>query len=350
MIENRIRKPELRSQNLELPSMKTPFSIILCIVSIISFAQDKVNPRPITTAEYEKAKTYSIGNLDTDTYAKFDNAYLLDRYELRKPYFITGDDKLKKRIDLYKLIAKDGLQELGTMIFYTNETGKLYKSILPNFTASADVWNKYFEDIHAIDKEEKNFVLKISYVLSKEMSYQIYKNINEGKDITKESVTYGNDICFPGDQRVAMADGTTKLLSEIKAGDVVTTVDPVTKQASSVKVEKLVVHEARNYALISLLLINSDEETTPAGVTINLRSKVIEATPNHPMTTNLGEKKIGAISIGEKILCLDTNSCTYDLFTVVEKQEFTKGTQPVYNIEASGGNTFLMNSVIVRQK
>ncbi len=300
-------------------------------------------------AEYEKARTFTIPDLDKDTYVKFENTYMLDRYELKKPYFITGDDKLKKRIDLYRLVAKEGMQELGLMIFYTTETGKVYKALLPNFTADGAVWNKYFEDIHVIDKEEKNFVLKLSYVISKEMSFQQYKGINQGKDLSKESATYGNDICFPGDQLVAMEDGSAKMLSEIKAGDVVTTIDPATKKISSVRVEKLVVHEAKNYALTSLLLINSEENMTSGGLDVTLHSKVVEATPNHPMSTESGEKKIGLVEVGEKILCKDGDG-EYELFTVFDKKEFTKGAVPVYNMEASGGSTFLMNSVMVRQK
>src|SRR3954465_5274298 len=101
----------------------------LCFISsvVVLRAQDVVNPRPLTMEEYEKAKTFEIKDLDKDTYVKFDNVYILDRYEAKKPYFITGDDGLKKRIDLYKLIAKTGMQELGLMIFYTNEAGKVYK-------------------------------------------------------------------------------------------------------------------------------------------------------------------------------------------------------------------------------
>src|SRR5688572_20984182 len=109
-----------------------PFILIL---SIAARGQDVPNPRPLKMEEYEKGKTLSIKNLDEDTYAKFDNTYILDRYEMRKPYFITGDDGLKKRIDLYNFIAKDGMQQLGILIFYTNEKNAVYKALLPNFTA-----------------------------------------------------------------------------------------------------------------------------------------------------------------------------------------------------------------------
>src|ERR1700744_4458029 len=87
-------------------------------------AQDTAASRALTMAEYEKARTFSVGDLDKDTYVKFDNAYILDKGGFGKPYFITGDDGKKKRIDLYKLILKDGRIELGTVIFYSNEAGK----------------------------------------------------------------------------------------------------------------------------------------------------------------------------------------------------------------------------------
>jgi hypothetical protein len=330
--------------------MKTSFFALLLCISVSAYCQEVINPRPLTMAEYEKAKGFEIKNLDQDTYVKFENAYILDRYELRKPYFITGDDKLKKRIDLYKLIAKEGLQELGIMVFYTNENGKVYKALLPNFTAEGAVWNKYFEDIHAIDKIEANFVLKVSYILSKELSFQVYKSINQGKDLAGESGTYGNDICFPGDQLVTLEDGSSKTLDEVQAGDMVITVNPETRQKSLVKVKKLVGHDAKNYTLTSLTLVRTSEFVADDGINVSLTSKVIEATPNHPMSTDAGEKEIGKVEIGEKILCAADDPLQLDLFIVLIKKEFTDGVQRVYNIEADGGNTFLMNGIMVKQK
>lgn len=175
--------------------------IIICILffacSSELYSQETSASRSMTMAEYEKAKTLSVKDLDNDTYVKFDNTYVLDRYESRKPYFITGDDGKRKRIDLYRFLLKDGLVELGTVIFYTNENGQLHKACLPGFRADAKIWEKYFEDIHATDKTEANYVLKLSYVLSKEFGFQLYKAANQGKDLSKESGTYGSDICFP---------------------------------------------------------------------------------------------------------------------------------------------------------
>lgn len=323
----------------------------LIVLVAATFAQDaKPTGRPLTMAEYEKAKTFAIADLDKDTYVKFENTYVLDRYEARKPYFITGDDGQKKRIDLYKLLAKQDMQELGLMVFYTTEKGKVYKAVMPNFTADAKVWEKYFEDIHAIDKVEANFVLKLSYVLSKEMGYQLYKAINQGKDLSKDAGTYGSDICFPGTDLVAMANGSKKLLKDIKQGDEVLTFDATTKQSVAVKVKALTEHDAKNYAITTLLLVKFSEAVNSNSIDVTLTSKALEATPNHPIQTNLGIKAAGSIAIGEQLFCLNETTKTNELYTVWQVKEQAGGTQKVYNIVAESGSTFIMNNVVVRQK
>jgi hypothetical protein len=321
------------------------FALIVLCVNLK--AQDEVKPRPLTLEEYQKAKTFDVSDLDNDTYVKFENTYILDRYEMRKPYFITGDDGLKKRIDLYKLIAKNGLEELGMMIFYTNENAKLYKAVLPNFTADPKVWEQYFEDIHSIDKEEKNFVLKLSYLLSKELSFQQYKFINQGKDLSKESATYGNNICFPGDQEVMLSNGEKKYLKNVKAGDVVMTFDPLLKENIAVKVKELKEHEASNYAITKLTLL-SIEDISPQEMI--LHTKFIEATPNHPMLTSAGTKPIGEIKENESIWCYNQKTGKAMTYIVFDKVEYVGGKQKVFNIEAYNGETFLMNDVMVLQK
>ncbi|MDP9077445.1 MAG: hypothetical protein M3O71_08495 [Bacteroidota bacterium] len=327
------------------------FTFFLFLIIFTSKAQQAaVNPRPLTLDEYNKALTYSIADLDKDTYVKFDNAYVLDRYESRKPYFITGGDGLKKRVDLYKLIAKDGMQEIGLMVFYTSETGKRYQALVPDFTADAKVWAKYFQDIDDINKVEKNYILKLSYVLSKEMSFQQYKVLNGGKDMKEEAATYGNDICFPGDEEVTMSNGGKKMIKDVKSGDKVITVDPATNKSSVIRVRDLTVHAAKNYAITELVLISARENNTAKGFNIALNTKVLKATPNHPMMTKQGSFKIGEITVGQQVLCLNDKNGKYETYTVLKKNEHAGGVQNVYNIEADGGSTLVLNGVMVMQK
>lgn len=323
---------------------------ILFVVIASCYAQDVPNPRPLRIEEYEKAKAFTIKNLDEETYVKFDNTYILDRYEMRKPYFITGDDGLKKRMDLFNLIAKDGMQQLGILIFYTNEKNTQYKALLPNFTADAKVWEKYFEDIHAIDKIEKNFVLKVSYVLSKELGYQIYKSLNQGKDLSKESATYGNDICFPGDQLVTLADGSTKRMEAVRAGDAIMMVNTRDNIKTPIKVQRVFVHEAKNYALTQLTLLRATEMPDASGSNIHLSVRVLKATPNHPMRTVSGDKAMRNIAVSDRVLCFEESTNKFEYFDVINTVEIAEGIRSVYSLEGVEDVPVMMNGVMVLQK
>ncbi|QHS61097.1 Hint domain-containing protein [Chitinophaga agri] len=327
--------------------MKKYLLTLLCsIVAIQLLAQS----RPMTMAEYAKAKTFTVKDLDNDTYVKFNNTYILDRYEMRKPYVITGDDGQKKRIDLYRLVAKDSMLDIATVIFYTNEAGKLYTAVMPLFNSNSDIWNQYFEDIHAIDKVEKNYVLKLSYVLSKEFSYQLYKSMNAGKDVKEEAGTYGTDICFPGDQLVNLANGTQKALRDIRPGDEIISPDAATHQTNIIRVKELVQHHAENYAITSLLVMHVAEQQVAGVHQVTLSGKVLQATPNHPVLTKAGKKQMGTVVNGDQLLCLDEHTNTLVTYTVVNKTEAAGGKQPVYNIVAEGGDAFMMNNIMVLQK
>lgn len=323
---------------------------LLTLLSSVCILQAMAQSRPITTAEYVKAKSFTVKDLDNDTYVKFNNAYVLDRYEMRKPYFITGDDGQKKRIDLYRLVAKDSMQEIATVIFYTNESGKLYTAVMPLFNNNADIWNQYFEDIHAIDKVEKNYVLKLSYVLSKEFSYQLYKAMNAGKNVKEEAGTYGTDICFPGDQLVTLANGTQRELRDIRPGDEIISPDAATHQTSTIRVKELVKHTAENYAITRLLVMHATELEATGAHVVTLSGKVLQATPNHPVLTIAGKKQMGTVTAGDQLLCMDEYTKTLVTYTVVNKTEAAGGRQAVYNIVAEGGDAFMMNNIMVLQK
>lgn len=314
-----------------------------------SVAAQDTTMRPLTMAEYNKAKTFTVKDLDKDTYVKFENTYVLDRYEMRKPYFVTGDDGLKKRIDIYQLLYKGFSKPLGTVIFYTTENGKLYTAVQPNFAADEKVWAQYFEDIHAIDKEEKAFVLKLSYILSKEMSFQLHKAANGGKAPAEDDKTYGSNICFPGDQLVAMANGTRKPLSQVQKGDEVLVLNSENKIITT-EVTARVEHAAENYAVTELLLLHAAENKKANGVEIHLKTKTLIATPNHPVASSGVRKTMRDINIGDKLLCLDEATGAYTTYSVWNSTEKSGGKQKVYNLELATGNTMLINNVLVLQK
>ncbi|SDZ82986.1 hypothetical protein [Pedobacter hartonius] len=64
------------------------------------------------------------------------------------------------------------------------------------------------------------------------------------------------------------------MLKDLRAGDEVISVDPKTKATSVVKVKELTTHDAKNYALTSLVLIAAHRKSKPAGTQIHLNAKV----------------------------------------------------------------------------
>ena len=68
------------------------------------------------------------------------------------------------------------------------------------------------------------------------------------------------------------------------------------------------------------------------------------------MLTSVAQKKMGEICIGEQVFCFDEATKTYCTNTVIHKTETAAGIQKVYNMQVGGGNTFIMNNVMVLQK
>jgi intein/homing endonuclease len=147
-----------------------------------------------------------------------------------------------------------------------------------------------------------------------------------------------------------MWDGSKKILSEIKKGDKIITVDPMTKQSTTTSVTALVSHEEKNYAITRLVLLGVDEKRTAGGTEVKLSTKELNATPNHPVMTANGEKKAGDVKEGDEILCMDKQKGVYEKYIVWNKTAQAGGVQKVYNIETNGGSTFIMNEVMVLQK
>ena len=328
--------------------MKTKLLLVITIafLSLHIHAQD-TKPRAITADEYALAKTALVKDLDKDTYVKLSPKYVLDRYEMKKPYFITGDDGLRKRIDLYKLIARDSMQELGTVLFYTTEKGKLYTACIPSLPSEGKVWERYFEDIHAIDKIEKNFVLKLSYVLSREVSFLLGRA--SGKAGPAEDANYGNEICFPGSGDVLMANGSYKKMSAVKEGDEVVTIHPQTLKATVHKVAGVSIHAPKNYAVTTLTLVKDEVVESASAKEVRLSVKSLSATPNHPVSFGDNAVEMGRIPVGAQLLCRN-EAGDWSRYQVVLKEEKAHGIQPVFNISTADGSALVVDGVLVLQK
>lgn len=178
-------------------------------LSPIVFGQDAKESRGITVEEYAKAKTFTLKNLDEDTYVKFENNYILDRYQMKPPYIFKYSDGIERRIYLYKMLDNKTKQELAMLaIYYTPGNGKAINLCIPNAAAPKEVWVKYIDDLKEYGAKENGLLSAYSYVLSKEMSSLL--NSGSGQPVNTAGSKTDYDVCFPKDALVTLANGSEK--------------------------------------------------------------------------------------------------------------------------------------------
>lgn len=341
-----------RQLNFYTSAMKKIFGALLTALLAVCMhtanAQDETF-KGMSKEAYEIAKTAVVEDLDSDTYVKIGSGdYVLDRYEMKPPYFITGDSGIKKRIDIYKLIERADMGELGLVVFFTDtEAKETFNLVIPSMVSKGEVWNMYFDDIHQHDREEGDVALKMSYILSKEVAYLMQKS--SGVDMSamdQDNDDY--DFCFSPDALVSMADGTEKPISQIVPGDVVLTLSEAKVQA--VKVEAIDIHRKKNISLAKAILFPVEAITASAS-SQNINAEAVEliATANHPVLTLDGAKALGELQAGDILLRYDAQSGEGQTYRVHFVAPAYDSVEEVYNLEVEG-DSYLVNQVLVLEK
>jgi len=130
-------------------------------------------------------------------------------------------------------------------------------------------------------------------------------------------------VCFLPDTAITMADGTTKPIQDITAGDVVLSYDEKSDQLTSSAVAETFVHQASQY------------------LTINNRIKV---TPNHPLFINDQWVEAGQARAGDSLVHSDGSR------EVIQTIELIKEKTPVYNFEVADTHTYFAESILAHNK
>jgi hypothetical protein len=116
------------------PGTRFLLSAIAAFILLVhtAMAQSAAEGRGMTMEDFNKAKAFKIKDWDADTYVKFDNAYVLDRYEMKPPYVFKYSDGIERRIYLYKFLDNKTKKELGLIAFYhTPANGKTINLCVP---------------------------------------------------------------------------------------------------------------------------------------------------------------------------------------------------------------------------
>jgi hypothetical protein len=322
------------------------FCISIFGITTRAIAQEtKPESRSLTLEEYNKVKTFLPKNLDQDTYVKFENAYILDRYQMKPPYIFKYSDGIERKIYLYKLLDNKTKKELGMVAFYhTPGNSKTISLCIPTPTAPKEVWARYIDDLKEYGAQESGLLSSFSYVMSREMSALFTSGSATSAPVAGSATDY--DVCFPEDALVRMADGSEKQIKDIHAGDEVAAFDQKTGTLQTARVKEMHTHTDKVYTLTSVLLI-SNEPT--ASLNAYMPSVVLEATPNHPVFTSNGRKTMETLEKGEYLYQYSSATGTFIKYEVMQVVTESRQVNKVYNLVTTQKN-FLINNTVVLDK
>lgn len=313
----------------------------------IGYAQDEA-PRGLTIDEYNMVLDAKVDDLDNDTYIKIgDGNYVLDRYEMKPAYSIAGENGVKKRLDLYKLLDRSTMAELGLVVFYTNTaSGETFNLTIPNMASSAEVWKMYFDAIYEHDQQEEDVALKMSYVLSKEVAYLLQKS--SGVDMSvMEQGNSDYDFCFPATALVTLADNQQVSIADIEVGDQIASYEQGAYRL--VTVEEVQIHQKSSISLTSVQLVPEEEVTASLANTMTAGIVQLVATPNHPILTKEGTLALEDLMVGKQVYRYEAITNSFVTYRVAQVNHLYDTVKQVYNLETSG-DTYLVNGVVVLEK
>lgn len=315
---------------------KIIYLITFLFLSINIFAQEG-EKMGIKFTEFEAVKKIAIKNLDKDTYVKEGN-FVLDNST--SPYIFKFSDGIERRIYLYKVLESVGMKEIANLlVFTTPKDGKRINLVVPNPLAEKETWGKYIDDLKDGEKAVSGFSSCIAFVLAKEFS-------GVAGEKGKEEDKY--EYCFPADAKVSMADGQIKNISEVKVGDKVISYNTFKKIAEFTTVEKVDIHENKEFEILKVLLVDPNEMVT-ASLNVKYRLKALEATANHPILTDKGSIKMGDLKVGQSVYIFDNELNTFKKYNVFLVNTGNKKVNKVYNL-ITEKNNYLINSVVVLKK
>lgn len=329
-----------------------PFLFVLASALLTNFFAQRVWAQApaagVLTAEDAKAiKAIKIANLDKDTYFKT-GGFILDRYEERPAYVFNYSDGIQRKIYLYRVFTAADTKELGLLAIYQNgKTNELKSFVIPGATADRKAWDLYIDDLKYVGEKEPGLMSALGFVISREMSVLMgggagAKTDDEGKK--KEEYNF----CFAPDAPVTLSDGTTKPISDVKAGDVVLGYDATTHTLTPTRVTGVQAHApvapATSIALVGVWMTPSEGVTASRAM---IAPTLLEATANHPVLTATGRKPLGDIQTGETLYRYEAGQLT--AYQVIRRDENIRSAKTVYTISTERG-AFVVDGAVVLDK
>jgi hypothetical protein len=272
----------------------------------------------------------TIKNVEKKTYVR-EQGFIFDRPEDTPFYPFNLSDGIERKIYLYQILEGASQKSIGSLAVFTMQ-GKQINLLIPNKLAPSEVWTQYLSDLKNNNKAANGFAVCVAHLLSQ-------LGVENTKESPSEAVEDPNDLCFPAETFINLADGSEKPIAEVKIGDTLTGI-------SSGKVVRVDFHEGS--FKLSRILVRPNGQ---AWVSTHLKGGLIalEATPNHPILTLLGKRKVQELKKGDWLFVRDAVSGRYLTAEIMTIEQNARTVSQVFNLVTESG-TYEAESVVVMDK
>lgn len=281
---------------------RIPYLFLLGAALVVNFLAQRVmaqstTPGTMTAEQATAVKAIKIANAEKDTYFK-SGGFILERYEDRPPYVFTYSDGITRKVYLYKVYNAADTKDLGLLALYQNgKTGESKSFVVPGAQADRKAWDAYLDDLKYVGEKEPGLMSAMTFALSREMATLLAGGSAKTEEGGKKKEEY--NFCFGPQAPVNLADGSTKVISQVAVDEQIMAYDRVTNAVIHTRVMGVQKHDGQ-FALVGVWTVPVDELSADILGRITPLT-LLEATQNHPVLTATGRKKLSDVAVGETL-------------------------------------------------
>lgn len=316
---------------MKISKFHSLFILIFCCLSINNLKAQDFNYNRGQAATSLEIYNYVTKGLEIQ---------LKSGLDMKRGYFLW--DKLtrgvnssdgSRNVEIKALVEETNFKVCAWVMIYKNNEGVVKYFCIPTQASSSEVWDKCFADLRDTNLQTTAY-LPITWAL-----------MNLVGQLTND---YTN-ICFPKGSMVLTKNMEYKAIENITNADTLIIFDTIANKLTKSKIKELIIHNESEYRIYKLTFVQTEEVYASNTQHFVTSDKTIEATPNHPILTSLGVKRIDEVKIDDEVFFVNSSGEVVKHKVSKIQENFTKA-RSVYNVTLENGNTFIVNGVVVLTK
>jgi len=296
------------------------FTLLFIAVSWATFAQQQ---QEMSLAVYEKANAVKTHRGFSKSLFRYQGLTFLAS---DAPLSFQLNDGLERKVTFFDILENPNAGTFGRLAVYSTPNRQV-TVVIPTEQSPKAVKDKYAEDLKAKCLANDGLGVCVAFAFSQTNPVQTA--------IAFES----QEFCFPAETFVNLVDGTEARISTIKIGDEITGL-------RANRVENIIVHEG-TFSLTRLLVRSNSQAWVSTRNDSGLLS--LEVTPNHPVLTLFGKKRVEELRKGDWLFVRDAVSGRYLTAELTGIAPHSRTVSKVYHLQTNSG-TYEAENIVVLNK